>query len=69
LFNQNFLNIEQIPIFANRKQQVIEELVEAIPQAVPNLDYVLSQLNLVTFNALADLASHWLLPLLDVVDA
>ena len=66
LFNQDFLYIEEIPIFPNRRQQIIEEIIERILQLFSDFDDVWSQKDFVLLNALTDETAHWLLPTMDL---
>jgi hypothetical protein len=40
LLYKNFLDIEEVPVFANREQQIVKEVVESIPEVVPDIDNV-----------------------------
>lgn len=54
LFNEDFLNVEEVPVFANRQQQVVEKVVEGVLQLLSDFDYVRAQKDLVLLNSLAD---------------
>lgn len=45
--HQLLLHSEQIPILANRMQQVVEEVLEFLTEIVPDEDDVVSQVDLV----------------------
>ncbi len=47
LSNQNLLDTEKVPVFTNRLQEVIEEIVEFNSEVIPDKDDVVAQLYLV----------------------
>lgn len=68
LLHQHLLNIEEVPVFSDREQEIVEEVVESVPQVVTDLNNMRAQLNFVVLNALADQTTHRALPLLDFGD-
>lgn len=66
LLHQHFLDVEEVPVFADRVQQIIEEVVKSFSKVVADFDDVRSQLNLVVFDAFCDKTSDWGLSALDV---
>ena len=68
LFHQHLLNIEEVPVLSDREQEIVEEVVESVPQVVTDLNNMRAQLNFVVLNALADQTTHRALPLLDFGD-
>jgi hypothetical protein len=64
LFHQHLLNIEEVPVLPDREQEIVEEVVESVPQVVTDLNNMRAQLNFVALNALADETTHRVLALL-----
>ena len=47
LLNQLLLYCEEVPILADRLEKIVEELIELLPQIVPDEQYVIPQIHLV----------------------
>jgi len=62
------LDIKQVPVFADREKQIVEEVIESLPQVITDVDDMRTQLYLVSFNPLTDFSANWLLSALDIVD-
>ena len=61
LLDQLLLHAEQIPVFANRLQEVVEELIELFSQVVTNEDDVVPEGDFMFAETCADLLiKHWL---------
>ena len=68
MFDEDLLDIKQVPVFADREKQIVEEVIESLAQVIPDVDDMRTQLDLVSFNTLTDLSAYWLLSALDIVD-
>ena len=68
MFDEDLLDIKQVPVFADREKQIVEEVIESLAQVIPDVDDMRTQLDLVSFNPLTDLSANWLLSALDIVD-
>lgn len=68
MFDEDLLDIKQVPVFADREKQIVEEVIESLPQVISDVDDMRTQLDLVSFDPLTDLSANWLLSALDIVD-
>jgi hypothetical protein len=68
LFDEDLLDIKQVPVFADREKQIVEEVIESLPQVISDVDDMRTQLDLVSFNPLTYLSANWLLSALNIVD-
>lgn len=68
MFDEDLLDIKQVPVFADCEKQIVEEVIESLPQVISDVDDMRTQLDLVSFDPLTDLSANWLLSALDIVD-
>lgn len=66
LFDEEFLDAEEIPVLADRLQKVVEEFIKFFPQVVSNEDDMISESDLVFPETGADLLIKQRLSLLNI---